>query len=285
VGSLRFLVSRRWILFALTVVLLGYATWWLGEWQFHRLAHRQADNAVISRNLDRTPDDVSAALAPGRAVPDDQQWRHVSAGGTYDDEHTVVIRYQTRDGDSGVDVVTPLVTADGTAVLVDRGWLATDNSGARPDLPAPASGTVTVTGWVRQDGEGDSTKVTDASARAVSSVTIAPTLPYPTYGGWVALEREQPAPAQPLAPVEAPSLGNGPHFFYGLQWWFFGVLAVFGFCYLAYDEWRGGPGADRLHRRRRTTSPEDGPDDERSERAQHPAVDGEHHAGEVGSRG
>ena len=40
--------------------------------------------------------------------------------------------------------------------------------------------------------------------------------------------------------MELPELNNGPHFFYGLQWWFFGVLAVFGFCYLAFDEWRSG---------------------------------------------
>jgi cytochrome oxidase assembly protein ShyY1 len=38
--------------------------------------------------------------------------------------------------------------------------------------------------------------------------------------------------------TELPDLGEGPHFFYGLQWWFFGVLAVFGFGYLAWDERR-----------------------------------------------
>ena len=38
--------------------------------------------------------------------------------------------------------------------------------------------------------------------------------------------------------TELPDLGNGPHFFYGLQWWFFGLLAVFGFGYLAWDERR-----------------------------------------------
>ena len=62
--------------------------------------------------------------------------------------------------------------------------------------------------------------------------------------------------------AELPDLGNGPHFFYGLQWWFFGLLAVFGFFYLAYDEWT-----------RRGAQPA-------SERAQHPAVDGQHHAGD-----
>ena len=59
------------------------------------------------------------------------------------------------------------------------------------------------------------------------------------------LKSESPAPEQPLAAAELPELDNGPHFFYGLQWWFFGLLAIFGFFYLMYDEWRGpsGPGS------------------------------------------
>ena len=52
----------------------------------------------------------------------------VSAG-EYADDETVVVRYQTRDGQSGVDVVTPLVTDEGPALLVNRGWLATGNVG------------------------------------------------------------------------------------------------------------------------------------------------------------
>ena len=61
----------------------------------------------------------------------------------------------------------------------------------------------------------------------------------PVYGGFVDAEVERPAPAKPLAKAELPDLGNGPHFFYGLQWWFFGLLAIFGFGYLAWDERRG----------------------------------------------
>ena len=36
------MLSRRWVLFALTVVLLAYAAVLLGQWQFHRLHERQA---------------------------------------------------------------------------------------------------------------------------------------------------------------------------------------------------------------------------------------------------
>ena len=58
------------------------------------------------------------------------------------------------------------------------------------------------------------------------------------YRGFVSLERESPQPQQALVPVELPDLGEGPHFFYGLQWWFFAALALFGFGYLAWDEQR-----------------------------------------------
>ena len=246
VRSFRFVLSRRWLLFAVAIVLVGYATWWLGEWQFHRLEDRKASNQVVRHNENVPPTPVADVLAVDRAVGEDDEWRVVSATGQYAVEDTVIVRYRTRDGASGVDVVVPLVTADGTALLVDRGWLQTDNRGAdRADVPAPPSGEVEVTGWVRADGTGDSTEVTDQSVRAISSVAIGDALDRNVYGGFVELRSEDPEPETSLAQVELPELDNGPHFFYGLQWWFFGALAVFGFFYLMYDEWRNGARGDR----------------------------------------
>jgi cytochrome oxidase assembly protein ShyY1 len=179
-------------------------------------------------------------LAPGRPVDPQDEWRRVSAEGTYLDEQSVVVRYQTRDGASGVDVVTPLrVEPGGTLLLVNRGWLRTSNAGdASPDLPAAPAGEVHVVGWVRADATGDSAAVTDGTTRAVSSSRIGAALDAPVYGGFVDLVSEDPEPAEPLVHAERPDLTEGPHFFYGLQWWFFAALAVFGFGYLAWDERR-----------------------------------------------
>jgi len=238
VRSFRFLLARRWVLLALAVVLLSYLAYWLGQWQFHRLADRKERNSITVRNESGTPVPVDQVLAIGREVPATSEWKLVTATGTYDENDTVVVRYSTRDGASGVDVVVPLVTDSGT-VLVDRGWLRTDNTSAAPDdVPSPPLGDVTVVGWVRADATGDSTVVTDGSTRAVSSVTIGDYLDRDLLAGFVDLKSEDPEPDQPLVPVELPDLGNGPHFFYGLQWWFFGLLAVGGFFYLAWDEWR-----------------------------------------------
>src|SRR5690606_28157540 len=117
------------------------------------------------------------------------------------------------------------------AVLVDRGWFATDDPEIGPDeLPAPPSGQVTITGWVRADGEGRSTEITGHATRAISRARIGEAIGTRVLTGFVALKSEDPAPAIRLAPVELPDLGEGPHFFYGLQWWFFGVLGAGGFA-------------------------------------------------------
>ena len=270
--SLRFLASRRWVVLALVVVGLVYLAWVLGQWQFHRLDDRRERNGIVERNEATAPAPVESVLAAGRPVSEAHQWRLVTATGTYAPEETVIVRYRTRDGEAGVDVVVPLVTADGTSLLVDRGWLATDNRGiSEIDVPAPPSGPVRVEGYVRQDATGSSAEVTDRSTRAISSETIGAALERRVYGGFVDLRSEDPPAGDPLEAADLPDLGEGPHFFYGLQWWFFGLLAVVGFCYLAYDEWRGPrPG-------RRTASL---PGRRGSEGPEHAPVDRKHHAGQ-----
>ena len=80
--SWRFLLSRRWVLFALTVAALVAGTIWLGNWQFDRLTDRKADNAVVRANETKDPAPVAEILALGRRVADSDEWRLVEATGT-----------------------------------------------------------------------------------------------------------------------------------------------------------------------------------------------------------
>ena len=196
---MRFLLTRRWLGFLLVVGALAYLALRLGDWQFHRLDDRRAANSRIVHNLADSPVPVADVLAVGRGATESDEWRQVTATGKYDDEHTVVVRYRTREGASGVDVVTPLVTNSGDAVLVDRGWMAAENSGARrPDLPPATGGLVTVTGYVRVDATGGSTQVTDLSTRSISSRAIGSVVPYPLFGGFLELARQSPRADKPL---------------------------------------------------------------------------------------
>jgi cytochrome oxidase assembly protein ShyY1 len=234
-----FVLSRRWIAFAVLVAALALLCVRLGIWQFHRLAERHASNAVIERNLAAAPVGLDTVSPLGDTVPDEVAWRRVRATGTFDVAHQILVRYQTRNGALGVDVLTPLRRSDGSSVLVDRGWLQTGNNitdTVQP--PAPPAGTVTMTGWLMpdQDGSSDQLRVQSGSVRLVSSEAIAPTLPYPIHDGYVAMTSSNPPPTVDLQPPDAPQLNSGPHFFYGLQWFFFAGLAVFGWFYFAYAE-------------------------------------------------
>ncbi|MEP6817740.1 MAG: SURF1 family protein [Marmoricola sp.] len=251
--------TRRWLGFFLAVIVLAFLAVRLGDWQFNRLDERRAANKQITHNLHDSPVPVGDVLSVGRGADRSDEWRKVTASGTWDDKFTVVVRYRTRKEAAGVDVVTPLVTSNGAAVVVDRGWMAASNNGShRPHLPAPTGGRVTVTGYVRVDATGGSTTVADLSTRAISSTAIDNVVPYRVYGGFVLLTSQAPTPTSGLGGPELPEIDDGPHFFYGLQWWFFGLLAVVGFGYLAYDEWN--------QRRRSSETPE------------HATVDREHHA-------
>jgi cytochrome oxidase assembly protein ShyY1 len=237
----RFLLSRRWVLFALFVVVLGALCWRLGIWQFDRLEERRTENAIISRNLDAPALPAARVMTPDRPLPEQRQWRRVSVTGAYDVADETLVRYQTRDGQPGVVVLTPLRSTQGDSVIVDRGWMAVTNDPTAPvQPPPPPSGEVTVTGWAvpDQDGEPDEFTPIDGEVRLISSRGFTRITPDPLLQGYVNAQRERPAPERSLVREGPPELNSGPHFFYGLQWWFFAALAVGGFVYFAYAESR-----------------------------------------------
>ena len=149
----RFLLERRWLGFHLLTIVLCVACVEAGRWQFDRREQRQALNAVIETNVDREPVAASTLLARDATPADapsavEHTWRRVTATGTFDTAAQLLVRNRTYPGRGvGYEVLTPLVTADGTALLVNRGWVgAGATAGLAPQVPAPPAGEVTVTG-------------------------------------------------------------------------------------------------------------------------------------------
>jgi cytochrome oxidase assembly protein ShyY1 len=237
-GVFSFLLSRRWIGFAIFVVLLAALCIRLGLWQIHRLEHRLDNNKVVTTHFATAPVDLSTALNKGQKVDDKSEWTRVTTTGTYDVAHEVTVKFSTRDGVPGVDVVTPLVLADGDAMLVDRGWMQTSNTGSKPTVPPPPTGPVTIMGWLRQNNgaKGDAIEPHGGQIRAISSIGLARSVPYTLNDGYLNLRTQTPKSAHPLAAEPKPELGQGPHFFYALQWWFFAGLAIVGWFWFAWAE-------------------------------------------------
>jgi cytochrome oxidase assembly protein ShyY1 len=91
---------------------------------------------------------------------------------------------------------------------------------------------------VRQHASGSATTVSDGAARSISSDEIGATLPYPVYDGFVERTDESPSASPAPKPDDGPDLSSGPHFFYGVQWFFFALLALGFWGYFAYAEYQ-----------------------------------------------
>jgi cytochrome oxidase assembly protein ShyY1 len=221
-------LNRRTILLTLGAFALAALCVRLGFWQWHRMEHKKHEQAVIERHLGAAAVPVESILKPGRAVADDDEWTRVRATGSFDTRRQVTVKFTTREGKSGADVVTPLVLADGSALVVNRGWMPTENTNARPtDIPAPPRGRVTVEGWLRPDNQAGGTAVVpvDGQVRAIASHELERHVGRELLPGFINLQN----PTSPgLAPEPRPHVGHALNFFYALQWWFFAGLALIG---------------------------------------------------------
>jgi len=217
-------MSRRWLGALALAALFALACVFLGRWQWNRHEEKAARAQRIERHYFAGPVPLSAALPrPGVPLSRDQEWTLVTATGRYSAEQLMLVRNRPNDGVFGYEVAVPLELADGSSLLVDRGWIPNGRSAAQPSaVPLTPAGVVTVTGWLRPGEpslgrampQGQLASINLAEARAQAGGSF--------YGAYL-IRRAETAPAgehvQTPAALERPDTGQGPHLAYALQWW------------------------------------------------------------------
>jgi cytochrome oxidase assembly protein ShyY1 len=199
----------------------------LGRWQWGRYELRTSINDRI---------DASTAAAPAEFTPGVPEWTRVSLTGQYDPRLEILVRNRTVAGRVGFEVLTPLVRPDGTAVLVDRGWVPPDRSGitVTPAVPAPPVGTVTVLGRVRAAESGGNVELRNGhwEARRIDVPALAGKLPYKVSAAYVLADDE----STDLTPIPSQRENNWLNLGYAFQWWIFSAGVWFGLYWLARRE-------------------------------------------------
>lgn len=220
----RVLFTRRWVV--RHVLILGAVTVCLaaGSWQLHRLSERRERNARIAAQAALAP--LALSAAPGAA----DALRRATAVGTYDAAREVKLAGRTLQGLPGEHALTPLVLGDGTAVLVDRGWIPAVSSSSG----APAAARVRVSGvLLPSERPRPLTPRQQAAGRVyrIDTTAIGGRLPYRLAPVYLLLaSQDPPQPGGVPAPAPPPSLaaGDGPHLSYAIQWFTFAAIALGG---------------------------------------------------------
>ncbi|MFT4218435.1 MAG: SURF1 family protein [Micropruina sp.] len=228
----------RWAVMGVAVICLAVAFVNLGRWQLDRLQQRRDNNGVVVAHENAAVVDWQTVF--NHPITDADQWQRVSVRGTFDAEHSYVVRYRSNGEQTGWEIVTPLRTPHGN-VLVSRGFAARPASEDFPTTaPAPPAGEVTVIGYVRRDEQGASnaTVPIDGQMRLINSEAVAGTLPYPLVDGYIGATEMTPAATDGLVPVSPPDLTEGNHFSYALQWFAFAIIAGVGLVVLIRSDLR-----------------------------------------------
>ena len=135
------LSKARWVVLVAALLTAG-VTARLGVWQLDRAAQKTALQASLDARRDLP--ELSPSELPGDVQTlTDLLHRRIRLQGVWLPEHTVYLENRQMQGRPGFFAVTPLALADGTAVLVQRGWLPRDlRDRTRVQAPALPAGRV-----------------------------------------------------------------------------------------------------------------------------------------------
>ena len=235
---IRAIFSRQWILATLLVLAGGALCVRLGIWQLDRLEQRRAFNAHVEAMWAAEPISLN-----GQTTEDltKLEYRAVTVSGRYDFENQVALRNRYFQDEYGYHLLTPLLLDDGSAVLVDRGWIPADGNDSpvdwrKYDQPGP----VTLQGQIRLGqtkpdlgGVPDPTLTPGQTGLDFWSIVnlerIQGQVPYPLLNVFVQpdVDLEDTEPPVPYQPdIE---LTEGSHQGYAIQWFTYATILVVGY--------------------------------------------------------
>lgn len=223
------MTTRRWVVLAAALAAAAL-TARLGFWQLDRAAQKTALQARLDLRRAEPPL-PAAALAQDAASAAAQEGRSITLTGRWLPAQTVYLDNRQMDAHPGFYVVTPLALPDGSAVVVQRGWLPRDpNDRQRVQAPPLPGGEVAVAGRI----DHPPSRLFDFGGSDAG--TIRQNLDLDAYS------REMKRPLRPLAIVQqdgpstppdglrrdwpAPAVDVQRHYGYAVQWFAMAVLIL-----------------------------------------------------------
>ena len=212
---------------SLIAILLIAGCLWASQWQFHRGQDRSARNATIEERIDIPAADLNLL----KSTVKENEWRAITTTGSFDANQQILLRNRYFEGKYGYAVLTRFTTESGDSIWVDRGWVAAGASATvAPKTPPVPAGTVSITARLRLDSSLPSGSFfalpINRDGELISKLNAQSGSASEDY--YLDLISGSLPSLTPSAPAEIPSLSDGPHLAYAVQWILFAGLVVYG---------------------------------------------------------
>jgi cytochrome oxidase assembly protein ShyY1 len=216
---------RRWAPWLALVVVFSVATTLLSWWQFDRRQERVERISVVLENFDSPALPLDELLgADGFNLS--KEWRQAELAGRYLPELTLVVRNRPLSGQAGFLQVVPFQLEDGRTLMVERGWLRAGNPITAPATnPIPDANPRTIIVRLRAAEQKLDRAAVAGQLPSLNFEDVTRELPNLTTAFYGRLALEVPASGELPMPMPKPSLDEGNHLSYALQWLLFGLMA------------------------------------------------------------
>ena len=213
----------------------------LGIWQVERLSWKEDLIARVDQRVHAPP-----VPAPSRAVWEQisrakDEYRHVTAEGTLGNDKETLIYASTTLG-PGYWVVTPLSLADGTSILINRGFVPTNRRDPATRSEAQIATPVKITGLLRiTEPKGTLIKSNDPAndrwySRDVAAIAdrrnVADVAPY-----FIDADATSNPGGLPVGGLTQIAFANN-HLVYAMTWFGLAIMAAGLFAFVVRSEFR-----------------------------------------------
>ncbi|EJC85715.1 hypothetical protein Rleg4DRAFT_7604 [Rhizobium leguminosarum bv. trifolii WSM2297] len=216
-------------IFCVCLALLAAALSALGTWQVQRLAWKRELIARVDERVHAAPVPAPAQADWGKVNAADDEYRRVSATGTLANDKETLVYASTVLG-PGYWVMTPLSLADGTAILVNRGFVPIDRRDPATRREGELSGPVEITGLMRMtEPKGSLLQSNDAAADRWYSRDVAAIAQKRVAGAIAPYFIDADAAANPGGlPVGGLTIIHFPnnHLVYAITWYGLAAMAI-----------------------------------------------------------
>jgi len=219
--------KEPWSIFkSLVALALIVLCVWASQWQYQRGVDRHARNTIIEERIAREGIELSS-IDSNLA---NNEWQSINTTGIFDESRQILLRNRYSEGKYGYEVLTLFTTSSGQSFWVDRGWVqAGATATTPPEVSGVPQGEVSITGRFRLDSSlprGSFFALPGSGEDLVSELNAQSQLDTESF--YLDLLSGSEPSLTPDSPAQLPSLSDGPHMAYALQWLIFGGLVIYG---------------------------------------------------------
>jgi cytochrome oxidase assembly protein ShyY1 len=227
----------RWLSWFVLASLFAAACVGLATWQFDRRDQAVSKIQRMVENYDKAAIDFSSIAELTLDQVTSFEWTPVQLEGKYLTDQELLVRNRPIAGQPGYLQIVPFELSTGERVIVERGWIPADSDLAPAVSMTPSSEPKALLARVRlseltpnrDSPEGFATSIHLDSLEELLGTSVEQQF-------YLRLISESPGEATGPQPLRKPTLDEGNHLSYAVQWILFAVMGFFALFWAIRQE-------------------------------------------------